>query len=219
MKHSVLAITILFAATMLGQALTPNIDLYLPGHNSQQWDNPLNANFGLLDLFLSGNRVLPALALSGFVAPGVVTVATLPSTAPINAHVAVSDGTTPYDCVTGGGSAAVHECYCAAVTSGSCSAWLPVVPAPSASIGGVVKQTNCGGSAIQAINADTSTTCAASPSGGNGVIYQVASQAPVAGDGTYKTLYTYTLPGNTLSSSGGIKVTCILRSVTGRSEE
>lgn len=214
MIRIVLAIFML-AASMLGQQMTPNIGLYIPGHNSQQWDIPLNQNFALLDLLLSGNSSIPALAASGYVAPGAVHISALPSTAPINAHLAVDDGLTPYDCSTGSGSAALHECYCAAVSGGSCVSWLPVVPAPSDSSGGVVKKKNCGTSAIQAINGDTSVTCAASATGGNGVIYQAPATGAFVGDSTFKTVYSYVLPGGTLSATGGIKATCFFGVITG----
>src|SRR5208283_4511972 len=54
-----------------------------------------------------------------------------------------------------------------------------------------------------------------SSTGGNGVIYQQAATSPLVGDGTYKMIYTYTLPGGTLGSSGGLRITCDFTTETG----
>jgi hypothetical protein len=65
---------LLFAATLFAQTTTPNLGLRLPGPGSTNWNVPLNANFNQLDLLLSGNALLPALAISGnLTAANVVT--------------------------------------------------------------------------------------------------------------------------------------------------
>ena len=60
-KFSLAAVLLLTSLVALGQAVTPNIGLYIPGHNYQQWDVPLNTNFTLLDLILSGKEEIPGL--------------------------------------------------------------------------------------------------------------------------------------------------------------
>src|SRR5208283_2442140 len=218
MKRFVI-LCIIFATVGLFGQTTPNLNLYLPPHNSPNWDIPINLNFSLLDKFLSGVTPLPALALTGWEQAGVVNVSALTttySTAPLGAEINVGDGQDPYDCTVGGGSAIfLHKCYCGIVVSGSCTTWLPRVPKPTTTQGGVVEAKNCGSSAIQSINTDTTATCSASSTGGNGVIYQQAATSPLVGDGTYKTIYTYTLPGGTLGSSGGLRITCDFTTATG----
>lgn len=55
---------------------TPNIGLNTPALGSNAWGGPLNTNFSLLDLFLSGNRPIPALNVTGnVVVGGTVTAA------------------------------------------------------------------------------------------------------------------------------------------------
>jgi hypothetical protein len=46
---------------------TPNLNLFLPQFNAPNWDVPLNANFVLLDQYLSGNKPIPALTVIGTV--------------------------------------------------------------------------------------------------------------------------------------------------------
>lgn len=43
--------------------VTPNIGLNIPTEGTTSWDVPVNANFTLLDLLLSGNQAIPGLSL------------------------------------------------------------------------------------------------------------------------------------------------------------
>jgi hypothetical protein len=56
-----------FSGWVRAQSLTPNLHLNLPAQNAPNWHIPLNANFSLLDSFLSGGAALPGLniAVSG----------------------------------------------------------------------------------------------------------------------------------------------------------
>lgn len=193
-------VLLLLCSLCAAQTLTPNIGLYVPGFNQQQWDIPLNQNFNLLDKYLSGGLRIPQISLSGYLKPGLVTVGSLP-TAPFGAFVYVVDGANQFDCSIGGGTWLV-ECYW------DTSAYAPFIGPPGATIAGPVRAKTCGGSAIMSINADGTETCAASATGGNGVIYSAPPGSAIAGNSSYQTLYSYTLPANTLSTTGGIGVEC-----------
>ena len=206
---SIIFMTIQASAQSCSGILSSNIGLFLPPHNCQAWDIPLNQNFSALDLFLSGNNQLPSLWLSGLLTLTPMTVASLPVSPRLGSEAYVSDPQDQFDCSVGGGTGFLHKCI---YVNGY---WGSEPPRPSLTSAGIVQQKNCSGSAIQSINSDSTVSCAASPSGGNGVIYQSGGTGAVVGDGTYKTLYTYTLVGGTLSSVGGLRVTCYLGNVTG----
>jgi hypothetical protein len=202
-------ITAVFLCVSLNaQQLTPNINLYLPGHNQQQWDVPLNQNFSLLDLFLSGRKALPALLITGPTNLGFGPYATMTQYTPtINNRFTLTDALNQDSCAAGGGS---YQVDC----EGNGSGWVPVIPIAPAGTGtagsnpGVVYGINCPGSAIQAIGASSGTMCAASPSGGNGGLYNSGPTTAVAGTGTTQVKYSYSIAGGTLSTVGGIDFYC-----------
>src|ERR1035438_1315609 len=79
-------------------------------------------------------------------------------------------------------------------------------PGP-ATLGGVLSH-NCGATSLGSINTDGTSTCTAALGGGNGVINQQGPTAPLSGTGAAQLLYTYTLVGGTLSTTGGLDVQC-----------
>lgn len=206
MTKRIVAFAIVLLASIMGcaQSLTPNISLYLPGHNQQNWDIPLNQDFTLLDKYLSGNLQLPKLSMAGYFKPGLLTVGSFP-TAPFGAEVMAVDPVNQFDCKIGGGTYPTPvKCIYLGVTLG----WQPELPAPTTTSGGAVQAKTCGGSAIMSINNDSTVTCAASSTGGNGGIYNTGPTSPTSGNSTWQTIYTYTLPAGTLSTTGGLEVTC-----------
>lgn len=85
---------------------------------------------------------------------------------------------------------------------------MPVSGLPGTTVPGAVFEKNCGGSALQGVDNTGNFTCAASSTGGNGGIYNAPLTTPHAGTGGYQVLYTYTLLGNTLSTTGGLDIYC-----------
>lgn len=54
-----------FPVLMFAQSVTPNAGFQIPATGSNNWYIPLNYNFTLIDQYLSGQRALPAINVSG----------------------------------------------------------------------------------------------------------------------------------------------------------
>ena len=59
MKYLRLLLFCLISSFMLGQGVTPNLQLQLPANGTQNWNIPINGNFSAIDGFLSGVNPLP----------------------------------------------------------------------------------------------------------------------------------------------------------------
>lgn len=84
--HRIAMMIVLTAGCTYAQTLTPNISLQVPYYNQPDWQSPIDYDLNLLDLLLSGNRVLPALNVAGSITAGSLTTGSINITGTVSLY-------------------------------------------------------------------------------------------------------------------------------------